>query len=107
QLFLVVAETGVVAEAAVLGIGEPRRHPAVRDDLAHHGRPRRRVLAVSQRKRAWLARSMAFDAPPLQQPADLLRVGHVARRRFPHPTLSHPRGEGRRATDAAADGTNG
>ena len=77
-LYFFLGQSAVVLELAVLGVGEPRRHLSLVDDLDHHLAPAVDLVVVRQRERRDLAFSMARHAARVQDARDLVRVGHVA-----------------------------
>ena len=73
-------QAAVVLERAVVRIGAPRRHLAVRDLRADRLRPRARVLVGDQRHRRDFARPMAADAAGVEDRRDVTREGRRLRR---------------------------
>ncbi len=70
-LFIGVGHVPGVGKMSVLGIGVPRRHPAVVDDFQHRLAPACDFIILGQRKRPDLSRAMAFHAVLVEDAGNL------------------------------------
>ena len=94
DFLFVSGHAAVVVEVSELGVGEPRRHPAIADNFGDRVGPAGDFFVVRHREGGDLTRPMAADAPLIEDPRDLVGVGHL-----------RGRVGGVHAADEAADGS--